>query len=210
MHPTKTTAETKRQKKKDRTRTAENGTTDSRQQTIHRKQAETEKRKTAMDNRKKDTGRNEKRRTPWYITTALGMFLVLLPPSCHIDTHYHEYRPVECEGWNTHDTLVFALPHTPPEDSRYRLGIRHLDSYPYRDLWLNVNGDTLHVHLADIQGKWHGSGIGELRQYTVGIPTPQTNDTLKEIRITHIMKHNPLPGIHDIGIQIQKVKTDLK
>lgn len=90
------------------------------------------------------------------------------------------------------------------KDSRYELsiGIRHLDSYPYRDIWLTLNNDTLHLYLADQEGNWKGEGIGDLRHF---IYTSNSEFHVNpELRITHIMQHNPLFGIHDIGIHLQK------
>ena len=49
-----------------------------------------------------------------------------------------------------------------------------------------------------------GSGIGELRHFTKLIPIKVQKDSIKELRIIHIMQDNPLIGIHNIGISIQK------
>lgn len=137
-------------------------------------------------------------------TGAIVLGLMTLALSCRTDTRFHSYRPVQPEGWDSRDTVCFSLPSTEHgRNADCQLGIRHLDSYPYRDLWLTANGDTLHIQLADSLGKWIGTGIGELRLFTIGIPMPRTvGDSLTHVRITHIMRHNPLPGIHDVGIRI--------
>lgn len=64
--------------------------------------------------------------------------------------------------------------------------------------------DTLHFYLADKQGRWlKGGTIGS--QYQFSAPTRHfcLNDKDgKTFRIIHIMKDNPLHGIHDIGIRL--------
>ena len=49
---------------------------------------------------------------------------------------------------------MFALDSAIYEGCKYELsiGIRHLDSYPYRDIWLTLNNDTLHFYLANEEG----------------------------------------------------------
>lgn len=88
---------------------------------------------------------------------------------------------------------------------QYEIGIRHKDSYKYRDLWLTINQDTLHLYLADSKGNWEGTGIGEIRQLTYPIEIHSLNqDSIQEFHITHIMEDNPLYGIHDIGLKIEE------
>lgn len=142
---------------------------------------------------------------------SLTLFLMawmLAAISCKQNTIYHSYRPVEPAGWEKNDTLFYTLqqPIANSGDHCLSIGIRHKDSYEYQDIWLVVNTDTVHLQLADPSGYWHGKGIGELRQYTHHpIPVPNhRGDTIREIRITHIMQDNPLKGIHDIGIEISR------
>ena len=133
----------------------------------------------------------------------LSIFLIL---ACQNNTYYHSYQPINPMGWQKNDTILFSLDSTITHDKTFelQLGIRHKDSYPYRDLWLTINQDTVHIYLADTIGHWIGSGIGELRHLTKYIPFKPEQDSVKELRIIHIMQDNPLIGIHNIGISIQK------
>lgn len=139
--------------------------------------------------------------------TCCLFFILLLFVSCQ-ETIYHSYQPVEYTGWDKSDTLIFTLS-TPISTQKsleyeYQIGIRHKDSYKYRDIWLTINHDTVHLYLADSIGRWKGNGISELRQITFPYnPSRLKDDSIKEVQITHIMQDNPLPGIHDIGISIQ-------
>ena len=137
---------------------------------------------------------------------CLLLVLLLSAVSCQRNTVYHSYQPVESTGWDKSDTLVFTLPEAIANSSyQYEIGIRHKDSYKYRDLWLTVNQDTIHLYLADTIGYWKGTGIGEIRQltYPVQLQFP-LQDSIREFRITHIMQDNPLCGIHDLGLKIDR------
>lgn len=136
----------------------------------------------------------------------IGCLLIILLSACHEGTVYHTYMPISNLEWNMADTLVFAMDSSMQKDSKYELsiGIRHLDSYPYRDIWLTLNNDTLHLYLADKEGNWNGEGIGDLRHFTYTSDLEIQHKSVSELRITHIMQHNPLFGIHDIGIHLRK------
>lgn len=138
--------------------------------------------------------------------TSCLLLVLFLTVSCQRNTIYHSFQPVNPTGWDKNDTLTFLLPEALITSSyQYEIGIRHKDSYKYKDIWLTINQDTLHLYLAEPKGNWKGSGIGEMRQLTYPIKLhslPQ--DSIKELRITHIMQDNPLYGIHDIGLKIKE------
>lgn len=140
------------------------------------------------------------------ITNFIILISVLITTiSCQENIFYHSYQPVNNTGWERDDTFLYQLPASIHcSEYEYELGIRHKDSYKYRDIWLTVNEDTLHLFLADSIGYWKGNGIGEIRQCTHRFTIP-SQDSIQEIRINHIMQDNPLVGIHDIGIQIKKL-----
>lgn len=89
------------------------------------------------------------------------------------------------------------------------LTVRHSNAYPYRNLWVEISHidpdsvlrhDTLNMELADIYGRWHGSGLGASFQYS---------DTLSRhfrlvrdfgLKIRHIMRVDTLPDIEQIGV----------
>lgn len=148
-----------------------------------------------------------------------GICLFLLG-ACHTDTLYHVYQAVPGEkGWNKSDSLVFTLP---PEVAAgtygMEIGIRHTGGYPYRDIWLSVtqvegedslasHTDTLHIYLADEKGAWeqHEGAIGGLyqRAYTCEKPVVWLTDSVgHSLRITHLMRQNPLSGVLDVGVRL--------
>ena len=134
-------------------------------------------------------------------------FVLLLITSCTGHNRFHSYLPVNKDGWKRTDTLCF---HAVPIDTNRNcmeisLGIRHTHKYPYRDIWLSIGKDTLHIDLADEQGRWKGKGIGDMRLVQQEASISLTDmDSCGTIRIHHIMQHDPLPGISDIGIEVHE------
>ena len=138
------------------------------------------------------------------VYVLLALFLTI--PACQNRIYYHSYQSASTAGWYKNDTLVYTLSNSiNPSDYDYEIGIRHKDTYKYRDLWLTINQDTLHLYLADSIGNWQGKGIGNTRQLTLpweNNKSPQ--DSIAEFRIIHIMKDSILPDILDIGLQIKR------
>lgn len=132
--------------------------------------------------------------------------LWLAVSSCQNNTYYHSYQSASTAGWHKNDTFVFSLPNTiSPLNYEYEIGIRHKDTYKYRDLWLTINEDTLHLYLADSIGNWKGKGIGNTRQLSSSWDSNKfAKDSISEFRIIHIMKDSILSDIQDIGLQIKR------
>ena len=141
------------------------------------------------------------------VNKLLLPLVLLLITSCTGHNRFHSYLPVNKDGWKRTDTLYFhAVPiDTKKDRMEISLGIRHTHRYPYRDIWLAIGQDTLHINLADEQGRWKGKGIGDMRlvQQEASISLTDT-DSCGTIRIHHIMQHDPLPGISDIGIEVRE------
>lgn len=133
------------------------------------------------------------------------LILWLTVSGCQNKTYYHSYQSASIAGWQKNDTLIFSLPKTiNPSDYEFEIGIRHKDTYKYRDLWLTINDDTLHLYLADSIGNWKGKGIGNTRQLTSPWKTNKVyQDSIAEFRMIHIMKDSILHDIQDIGLQIK-------
>lgn len=140
------------------------------------------------------------------INNSFVWLILLLLTSCQRNTLYHSYQPVNSMGWHKNDTMIYSL-NSPiaSQNLMLEIGLRHTDAYPYRDLWLNVNQDTVHIYLTDSVGHWKGKGIGELRSLIQTVSFSHQKDSIKDIRITHIMTDKTLIGIHDIGIRIAKM-----
>lgn len=109
--------------------------------------------------------------------------------------------------------LEMAFERRKPQDFSADMPDRDSLDIPEQDIpvdtmmWVR---DTVHLYLADEQGRWlNGGTIGSLYQFraTTG-KFCLTNKDGKTFRIVHIMKDNPLQGIHDIGIRIYHTPAD--
>jgi gliding motility-associated lipoprotein GldH len=144
------------------------------------------------------------------------IFLVLILTSCDSKRFFEENKSFENGVWmntkspsftvNIADTLV-----------RYDLylNIRNDGLYPYSNLYLFIHTtipggikatDTVECQLADPNGKWRGSGPGNLKfnrfLFQKGMAFPQKGDYRFELE--QAMRVKELKGIRDAGIRIEK------
>ncbi len=140
--------------------------------------------------------------------------LLILLCGCSNSVVFSEFYPIDERGWSDNQILHFN-PSLNDSIGTYdvSLVIRHSNSYRYQDIWLavafkeeiEINIDTLHIRLADTKGHWIGNGNNFIHTYTF---------TYKEgirfakgscgVSVKQIMKDNPLRGINNIGIVIEK------
>lgn len=151
-----------------------------------------------------------------------ALSVLLFFSSCKNETVYHTYQAVpENPGWNRSDSLAFCLPSGLPSASyTLEVGVRNTERYEYRDLWLlliqvpcdtlPLRADTLHLYLADKEGRWNkGGSAGHYYQSVFVYDKPfviGTDSFNRELRIVHAMRDNPLVGISDIGIRLSSRK----
>lgn len=149
-------------------------------------------------------------RTPKLIA-AIGTLLSLT--GCNEHAIYHSYRHVPKSGWSRRDSLTFDIDTVRAEATyQFELGLRSTDSYPYTVVWLAVERefsrpdtlrrDTVKCQLMDPVTHRMGKGI-YMYQYAVPVP-PMTLycGQTGQVRITHLMQREVLPGIHDVGVLI--------
>lgn len=159
-----------------------------------------------------------KKRLRFLLQRRNNLFFVLLFlfASCQENIRYHSYRPVPSTGWDRKDTLSYTFHSTLLKGNHeIQIGIRHLESYPYRDIWLGLrtnlvddsfhNTDTLHLYLTDEIGDWSGKGFGGIFQFTQKEPvTLSLRDSISKpvIQLFHLMNDSVLKGISDVGIKL--------
>ena len=95
------------------------------------------------------------------------------------------------------------------------LNIRNAGFYGFSNLFLFVNTiipggetlrDTVEITLAAPDGKWLGEGLGDIYDnrylFRKDFKFPKTGEY--RIELIQAMRVNPLPGIMDAGIRIEK------
>lgn len=148
--------------------------------------------------------------------SILTMAVAAALSACDDHTLYHSYQSIPEKGWNKSDTLLFQMP---INDSltvlRLSAGVRNENNYPYQDLYLFISHnledstkwqtDTLEFTLSDKDGKWMGTGWGNLYQSV----QPMKSAVIRHagnytIKVSHGMKDEVLDGISNIGIKIER------
>lgn len=122
-----------------------------------------------------------------------------------------EFRDIAPSGWVYGSDLIF----TPSgldsiKERSLLLTVRHSNAYVYRNIWVEVTTrtldhkrvDTLNIELADIYGRWHGTGFGPSYQYELPVGQPMLIGDTSRIAVRHIMRVDTLRGVEQIGITI--------
>jgi gliding motility-associated lipoprotein GldH len=132
------------------------------------------------------------------------------------NTVYESYYSFENESWNS-DSLKsfdFEIIDTLATYS-LSLNVRHSIDYEYQNLFVFVSGevnDTIELMLADKNGKWKGSGISDVREFTHSLKKDRTFSKKGKysINIEQAMRYGAsekiqhLPNILDVGLIIKK------
>jgi len=130
---------------------------------------------------------------------------------------YFKYTTINPTGWSQDSLYGFDVEIT-DTTSKYNvyINVRNNGNYPYQNLWLFLKQtqptklelkDSIEFYLADIRGKWLGSGMGAIHDMPV---LYQQNVQFNKAGTYHYsigqgMRDSLLVGINDIGMRIEKV-----
>ncbi len=138
---------------------------------------------------------------------------MVLMASCSKRPLYTHYEHVPIDGWEKNDILSFDIP--PVKESGYYrqdMCLRVMNSFPFLSLNLVVkqtvlpsgyiHTDTVSCSVYDRQGNAKGPGVSYY-QYKFHFNTIKLlkGDSL-HISVKHNMKREIMPGVSDIGIQM--------
>lgn len=146
----------------------------------------------------------------------LGLWLLVALSACDTNRLVDVFEPVEGGAWHYEDVKSIRLSVTDTVSlHNFYLNLRHEGTYEWRNLYLRLkftspNADTavqlLSVPLADASGKWLGSGLGDMYEvqhlFKEGIQFKQVGEYT--IELEQHMRVNPLPGVLDVGLRIEK------
>ncbi|MBS1646795.1 MAG: gliding motility lipoprotein GldH [Bacteroidetes bacterium] len=149
--------------------------------------------------------------------------VVFVLSACNKNVVYSEYKKIdENKGWPAKERIAFS---TTIKDTNQRynvyINVRNAESYPFKNLFLflhttypnqSVSVDTVECILADEQGRWLGSGMGDLFDNAILL---KKNTRFKQagsytfsfeqaMRYGNKNEIDPLPFILDMGITIEK------
>jgi len=150
---------------------------------------------------------------------VLSLFLAISCDSNRIV--FEEFSSPEGSGWRVNTPIELSFEQE-DEKNTYEviMHIRHNQSYPYSNLFLfrevfyegkRQFGDTMEIQLADAYGRWHGEGIGSIKQLDFPYKRSLMQlDGLGKYRFvfTHGMRSELLEGIESIGLTFKNVETE--
>lgn len=144
-----------------------------------------------------------------FLFSLIGMLLA----SCTDGTVFHNYKPLPKEGWERCDTVCFDLPEVKEDISgTLFIGLRTAAHLGYRDIVLAVEQageageicrcDTIRYALADAEGNALNKGVNYHQYESLHLPFRMKKDHRTTVRIHHLMRHEVMPDITEIGIRL--------
>jgi gliding motility-associated lipoprotein GldH len=138
--------------------------------------------------------------------------------SCDSSRVFEENEEIPKSLWSAKQSLVFQtnIDDTVSAHNVY-LNIRNAGVYPFSNIFLFINTtlpggqldrDTVEIMLATPDGKWLGKGLGDIWDNQVMFKQQVRFPGKGEYRfeIIQAMRLDPLPGIMDAGIRIEKAQ----
>ena len=136
--------------------------------------------------------------------------------SCDRSKVFDLYLEIHSQGWQATDTIGFEFEIDSQEDVLYNtlIGLRNNNDYLYANIFFFVDiedpsglhqVDTLQYILAAPDGKWLGSGVGEIKFNLLKLKEKEIMQPgLYKYKIVHGMRDDVLIGIEDIGLRIER------
>jgi len=89
--------------------------------------------------------------------------------SCDSSISFEEYKSFENQNWNTDSAAFFNYTVTDTTSiNTVKIKLRHTVEYEFQNLFLFIETDmmdTVELMLANKEGMWLGSGIGDVREF---------------------------------------------
>jgi len=146
----------------------------------------------------------------------LGLILLIFGlQSCDQNRFFEQNIEINNEKWVAGTQEVFNIDiHDTTSLFNFYLNIRNTTEYPYANLYVFVETvfpdneiakDTIELQLADIRGKWLGSGSGKYKynQFILRKAMRFVQTGTYEFRIEQGMRKDTLTGISDVGIRME-------
>ena len=157
----------------------------------------------------------------------IGVLLMILwlIGSCQSDVIYNEYQSISKAEWAQDHVIAFEIS---MQDSlspyNIFINLRNTKTYGFSNLFLitqmtfpnqTIVVDTLEYEMTDVNGRFLGSGFSDIKEnklfYKENIRFHQKGKYFLQIQQAMRKRNevpgiNPLHGISDVGISIEKVK----
>lgn len=155
---------------------------------------------------------------PGIVRSILTLICLMALTACNPSALFDEYQEIPDAAWPADKPLVFTvqIPDTVTGHNVY-INLRNASHYPFSNIFLFLNTrfpdgqidrDTLEIMLASPEGQWLGDGLGDIWDNRIlfkqNVSFPQKGEYRFEI--SQGMRLDPLPGIMDAGIRIERVQ----
>ena len=101
--------------------------------------------------------------------TLAFIITIVMFISCDSSIVFEEYKSFENQKWNTDSAAFFNYTLTDTTSfSTVKIKLRHTVEYEFQNLFLFIETDvidTVELMLANKEGMWLGSGIGDVREF---------------------------------------------
>lgn len=155
-------------------------------------------------------------RAKYFFSVTAVLFVAVFFNSCNSNRVFEENKEIPKNNWDYNTRLSFKvnIEDTVAMYNMY-INVRNAGFYRFSNLFLFINTglpngiitrDTVEITLASPEGKWLGDGLGDIydnrylfrKQFKFPMAGEYTFDLIQAMRV------NPLPGIMDAGIRIEK------
>ena len=144
--------------------------------------------------------------------------IILIISGCDSYMVYDKSNSINDTVWNRNSRQKFFVEITDTANyNNIHVRLRHTGLYPYSNLYIFLKTtlpsgqsktDTLEMILADDGGRWYGSGLGDVKSYSIPyrdkVRFMHPGTYLFEIE--HAMRDIDLKGILNVGIRVEKFK----
>ena len=154
-----------------------------------------------------------------HLIYIIAVACALLFTACGLgERDYSRWGSLPPSGWLYTDTVVLLPVDTSLTDNdsivdgAVKVALRHSNDYPYSNIWLELTysgegrmmRDTINLRLADVYGRWLGSGFGAGYQQEVTVSPETRIDLTRPVALRHIMRVDTLTGIEQVGILVEQ------
>lgn len=150
------------------------------------------------------------------IFISVAILLLCMLESCDQKMVFDKNEKIPDYNWDQNRALSFIvnISDTVSYHNVY-LNVRNAGNYRFSNLFVFINTrfpegqiqrDTAECILATTDGKWQGEGLGDIWNHRIMLKRHLKFPQAGEYRFDLIqaMRVNPLPGIMDAGIRIEK------
>lgn len=146
------------------------------------------------------------------VISGIGVLGFMVLTACNVN-EYSAYADLPESGWIYGNSVTLTLDSSDVSpDCLMRIAVNHNQSYPFRNLWLEVkyhdrdsveHTDSVNIELCDQFGRWYGKGFGasfQIEKEVKGAPVPAAGS---HIEVRHIMRVDTLKGLDKVGVSVR-------